>query len=137
MTSPLNWTHLQTLVAVAEHGSLSGAARALGGSQPTMGRHISTLEDELGVRLFERVAGGFEMTSTGIELLEYARHMAEAADRLSLTATGRSETIAGTIRITASDIVGTYVLPDILTALRVKTSDWVGRYMRMAMSASC
>ena len=117
MTKPFAWNHLQTLVAVAEHGSLSGAARALGGSQPTMGRHVSALETELGVRLFERTAGGLELTPTGVELLEYARHMAEAANRLSLVAQGRSEAIAGTIRITASDIVATYILPDILTAL--------------------
>jgi DNA-binding transcriptional LysR family regulator len=117
MTKAFDWNHLRTLVAVAEHGSLSGAARALGGSQPTMGRHIGALEAELGVRLFERTAGGLELTPTGIELLEYARRMAEAANRLSLVAEGRVEAIAGTIRIAASEIVATYVLPDILTAL--------------------
>ncbi len=118
MAKPFDWTHLQSFVAVAEHGSLSGAARAVGGSQPTMGRHVGALEAELGVRLFERTAGGLELTPTGADLLEYARRMAEAADRFSLAAEGRSEAIAGTIRITASDIVAAYVLPDILTALR-------------------
>ncbi len=117
MTKSFDWTHLQTFVAVAQHSSLSGAGRALGGSQPTMGRHVSALEAELGVRLFERTAGGLELTPTGVELLEYARRMAEAADRLSLVAEGRSEIIAGTIRITASEIVATYILPDILTDL--------------------
>lgn len=117
MTKSFDWTHLQSFVAVAQHGSLSGAARALGGSQPTMGRHVSALETELGVRLFERTAGGLELTPTGVELLEYARRMAEAANRLSLVAEGRSEAIAGTIRITASEIVATYILPDILTDL--------------------
>ena len=117
MSQSFDWNHLQTLVAVAEHGSLSGAARALNGSQPTMGRHIGALEADLGVRLFERTAGGLELTPTGIELVEHARHMAVAADKLALTATGRSEAIAGTVRITASDIVATYILPEILTAL--------------------
>lgn len=123
MTKSFDWSHLQTLVAVADHGSLSGAARALGGSQPTMGRHISALEDELGVRLFERTGGGLELTQTGIELLEHARQMKTAANRLSLVAEGRSESIAGTIRITASDIVATYILPDILTALHQAEPD--------------
>jgi DNA-binding transcriptional LysR family regulator len=117
MPKSFDWSHLQTLVAVAEHGSLSGAARALGGSQPTMGRHVSALESALGVGLFERTGGGLELTPTGAALLEHARHMAEAANRLSLLAEGRSETIAGTIRVTASDIVATYILPEILTAL--------------------
>ena len=118
MAQPFDWTHLQTFVAVAEQHSLSGAARALGGSQPTMGRHIAGLEADLGVRLFERTARGLELTSTGIDLLEHAGRMAEAANQLSLAAEGRSEAIAGTIRITASEIVATYILPDILTSLR-------------------
>lgn len=118
MAEPFNWTHLQSFLAVAEQGSLSGAARVLGGSQPTMGRHVGALEARLGVRLFERAAGGLELTPTGVELLEHARRMAAAANHLSLAAAGRSEAIAGTIRITASEIVATYVLPDILTVLR-------------------
>jgi len=117
MTKPFDWNHLQTLVAVADHGSLSAAARALGGSQPTMGRHIGALETELGVRVFDRTGNGLELTPTGTALLEHARHMNAAANRLSLVAEGRSESVAGTIRITASDIVATYILPDILTAL--------------------
>jgi len=117
MTTPFDWTRLQSFVAVAEQGSLSGAARTLGSSQPTMGRHVSVLENELGVRLFERTAGGLELTPTGIELLAHARPMAEAANRVSLAAAGRSESVAGTIRVTASEIMATYILPDILTAL--------------------
>jgi len=114
----LDWGLLQSFIAVAGEGSLSGAARALGGSQPTMGRHIGALEATLGVRLFERTVGGLELTPTGIELLDHARRMAEDANRLSLAAEGRAEAIAGTIRLTASKIVATYILPEILTALR-------------------
>ena len=51
MAMSFDWTHLQAFVAVADHGSLSGAARALGGSQPTMGRHVGALEAELGVQM--------------------------------------------------------------------------------------
>jgi DNA-binding transcriptional LysR family regulator len=113
-----DWSHLQTFVAVAEEGSLSAAARLLDGSQPTMGRHMAALQAELGVRLFERRTGGLELTPSGLELLQHARGMAGAANRLALAAAGRTETLAGSIRITASDIVATYLLPDILTALR-------------------
>ena len=118
MNTGFDWNLLQSFIAVADAGSLSGAARSLGGSQPTMGRHIGALEAELGVRLFERTGQGLELTATGTDLLEHAERMAEAAGRLSLSAEGRSEAIAGTIRITASEIVATYILPDILTALR-------------------
>ncbi|MEH6403756.1 MAG: LysR family transcriptional regulator [Sneathiella sp.] len=116
MVKSFDWSHLQSLVAVAEQGSLSKAARALGSSQPTMGRHISVLETQLGVNLFERTATGLELTDTGRVLLEHARQMSDAAHRLSLSAEGHSESIAGTIRITASEVVATYLLPDILTS---------------------
>ena len=65
MTESLDWTHLQSFLAVAEHGSLSAAARNFEGSQPTMGRHIASLEIDLGVRLFERTATGLVLTATG------------------------------------------------------------------------
>lgn len=118
MNRALDWTHLQSFVAIAEHRSLSGAARALGGSQPTMGRHIAALEKSLNVRLFDRTADGLDLTPTGLDLLEHARQMGDAAGRFSLVAEGRSQAVAGTIRITASEIVATYILPDILTRLR-------------------
>jgi DNA-binding transcriptional LysR family regulator len=114
----IDWALLQSFAAVAEHGSLSSAAKALGGSQPTMSRHISTLEETLGVRLFDRTGGGLVLTPTGTALFEDARAMAKAAGRLALTATGRSESLEGTVRITASAIVATYVLPPIIARLR-------------------
>ncbi len=119
MAKPLDWTHLQSFLAVADAGSLSGAARVLGGSQPTMGRHIGALESDLGVRLFDRVPGGLELTPTGADLLERAQPMTAAANQLALAAQGRAEAIAGTIRITASEIMATYVLPDILAELHL------------------
>lgn len=119
----LDWTLLQSFAAVAEHGSLSAAAKALGGSQPTMSRHVQTLEDLLGVRLFDRVSGGLVLTPTGAALLEEARAMSEAAGRLQLAATGRSEAIAGTIRISASANVAVYVLPPMLARLRESEPD--------------
>ncbi|MBL4893062.1 MAG: LysR family transcriptional regulator [Rhizobiaceae bacterium] len=117
MDKAFEWSHLQSFVAIAEHRSLSGAARALGGSQPTMGRHIAALEKSLNVLLFDRTADGLDLTPTGLDLLEHARQMADAAGRFSLVAEGRSQAVAGTIRITASEIVATYILPDILTRL--------------------
>ncbi|MHA1549155.1 MAG: LysR family transcriptional regulator [Alphaproteobacteria bacterium] len=118
MPNDLDWSHIQTFVAVAEHGSLSAAARRLGGSQPTMGRHIAALEAVLGVALFARTSAGLELTATGLDLLHDARGMATSANRLALVAEGRSTALSGTVRITASEIVATYTLPAILTALR-------------------
>ena len=118
MKPPLDWSLLQSFAAVAATGSLSAAARKLGNSQPTLSRHIATLELQAETRLFERSRGGLELTEAGAELYDYALRMADAAEDLRLATEGRSQTLTGTVRLTASAIMATYVLPDILTALR-------------------
>ena len=113
----LDWTYIQAFVQIAEAGSLSGASRASGMSQPTLSRHLQALEESLSVKLFERTSKGLELTETGLTLLEQARAMAASANRLSLLAEGASETIEGTVRITASQMVATFLLPPILVEL--------------------
>ena len=117
-TPSLDWALLQSFAAVGAHGSLSAAARATGSSQPTLSRHISTLEQRLGERLFDRATGGVELTAVGLDLLRHAQKMADAAAHLSLAAGGKAEALAGSVRITASQIVATLILPSILTDLR-------------------
>jgi len=119
----LDWALLETFAAVGEHGSLSAAARATGTSQPTLSRHVATLEHQVGARLFERGASGVTLTSTGTALMAHAKDMADAAARLSMSVDGQTETLKGTIRLTASQIMATYVLPNILTQLRDKEPD--------------
>jgi DNA-binding transcriptional LysR family regulator len=118
-----DWTLLKSFAAVGEHGSLSAAARATGASQPTLSRHVSQLEQQVGSRLFERDVGGVALTARGIELMHHVQEMVDAAARLSMAIDRKTETFSGSVRITASDIVATYVLPDILTALRIAEPD--------------
>jgi DNA-binding transcriptional LysR family regulator len=109
-----DWSLMQSFAAVVDAGSLSAAARKTGGSQPTMSRHIIALEQSLGVRLFDRTGGGLVLTATGVTLYEDAKIMALAASRIAMSAAGQSEAIAGTIRISASETMATWVLPDLL-----------------------
>lgn len=102
----------------AEEGSLSAAARALGMTQPTLGRQVAALEQELGVALFERVAHGLRLTPGGLELVEHVRAMGEAANHVSLTASGQSQSIEGTICISASEVYAVFILPPIIARLR-------------------
>ncbi|RDC68519.1 LysR family transcriptional regulator, partial [Rhodovulum sp. 12E13] len=60
-STSLDWTHVRAFLAVAETGSLSAAARALGQSQPTLGRHVRAAEAALGATLFVRVPGGLQL----------------------------------------------------------------------------
>lgn len=118
MDSPLDWNHLRAFLATADTGSLSAAARRLGLTQPTLGRQISALENRLGLALFERSGRSLVLTDAARELLEETRQMGMAATRLSRLADGQVHALEGTIRITASDMMSAYVLPDILLQLR-------------------
>ncbi|HXQ15825.1 MAG TPA: LysR family transcriptional regulator [Caulobacteraceae bacterium] len=113
-----SWDHYRTLLAVLDEGSLSGAARTLGLTQPTVGRHIEALESELGAPLFTRSVGGLAPTEAALALRPHAEAMAAAAQALIRTASGEAEAVRGVIRVTASDVIGVEVLPPILTGFR-------------------
>ena len=113
-----DWNRARAFLVTAEEGSLSAAARALGTTQPTVGRQISALEEELSIVLFERVGLGLELTPTGLDLLEHVRLMGEAASRVSLTASGQSQNIEGTVCISASEVFSVFLLPPIIAKLR-------------------
>lgn len=113
-----DWNQARAFLATVEEGSLSAAARAIGQTQPTLGRQIATLEDELDVVLFERVGKSLVLTQSGVELLEHVRAMYEAATRISLTASGQSQAIEGRVRITASDVMSAMILPEAVKQLR-------------------
>jgi len=68
--------------------------------------------------LFERVAHGLILTPSGLELLEHVRAMGEAANRLSLTASGQSHTLEGSVCISASEVYAVFFLPPIIAKLR-------------------
>jgi len=115
MAAP-DWDHYRSFLAVVTTGSLSGAARALGLTQPTVGRHIEALEAALGgSALFTRSPGGLMPTEAALALKPHAEAMALAAEALIRTASGEADAVRGSIRITASEIIGAEVLPEILT----------------------
>lgn len=116
--SQTDWSLLQSFLAVAETGSLSGAARRLGRSQPTLGRHIRTLEENLEADLFERHARGLKLTEAGSDLLPLAQRMRETMHAMALTVAGQSRQMQGTVRITASVFASHHVLPPILARIR-------------------
>ncbi|MBW0147158.1 LysR family transcriptional regulator [Marinobacter arenosus] len=117
-TVTFDWNRARAFLVTAEEGSLSAAAKALGISQPTLGRQVAALEQELSTALFERGSRGLELTQTGLELLDYVRAMGDAASSLSLAATGRATSIEGEIAISASEITAACILPPILKKLR-------------------
>lgn len=113
-----DWSLVQSFLAVADTGSLSAGARLLGCSQPTLGRQIQALEDELGVELFTRHARGFALSDTGAGLVPMARQMQTALQAMTLAAAGQSKQLEGTVRITASVFASHHLLPPILAEIR-------------------
>lgn len=118
-----DWNQARAFLVTAEEGSLSAAARALGLTQPTISRQVAGIEETLGVTLFERTSRALLLTQAGIELLEHFRSMGQAADLISIAATGQSQTITGHIAITATEMMAAHFLPSILKSLRTKAPE--------------
>jgi len=118
MPGPNDWDLFQSLHAVLEAGTLSAAARLRGLTQPTLGRHIETLEQRLGAPLFLRSPRGLQPTDLARELKPHLHDMAAAASAAVRDASGAADSLGGSIRITASEIVGAEVLPPMLTSFR-------------------
>ena len=118
-TPSLDWSLVQAFLAVAEHGSLSAAARVLGSSQPTVGRQVHAMEEQLGAELFQRHDKGLTLTETGEALLAPARAMRQSIHDIELRAAGKADTLEGAVRITSSVVVGTEHLPAIVARMRL------------------
>jgi DNA-binding transcriptional LysR family regulator len=114
VTKTPGWHLFMAFLAVVREGSLSRAARVLGTTQPTMGRQVAALETALGVKLFTRSLDGLAPTEAGTRLIPSAEAMAAAVEAAQRSASGEIEEEGGTVRITASDVIGGEVLPPIL-----------------------
>jgi DNA-binding transcriptional LysR family regulator len=113
------WELYRSFLATIRERSLSGAARALGLTQPTLGRHVDELEQALGgIALFTRSQLGLTPTDAALDLVPHAEAMAASAAALVRAASGAAGAAQGAIRLTASEIVGAEVLPPILAAFR-------------------
>jgi DNA-binding transcriptional LysR family regulator len=120
---PPGWDELRTFTEVARDGSLSGAARRLGLTQPTVGRHIDALEAAFGLTLFTRSPRGLTPTPAALALEPHVEAMAAAAAALARTASGEAAADRGVVRVTASDVVGVEVLPPMLAAFHAEHPD--------------
>ena len=113
-----DWERQRAFLAVLREGSLSGAARALDIAQPTVRRRIEDLERAHGVVLFTRSPAGLLPTEIALELAAHVEAMSRAAQSFTRAASAEAGSTAGTVRITASEVVGVEVLPPILAQLR-------------------
>ena len=116
----LDWTLLRSFLAVIDAGSLLGAAKRMGTYQPTLSRQITELESQLGVPLFERTGRGLRPTSAGLAIVDAARAMAEAAQAVETSVSSSAQIDRGSVRISASAVVASCLLPACVAQLRVR-----------------
>jgi DNA-binding transcriptional LysR family regulator len=105
-------SEMRTLVAVADAGSFSEAAKRLGLTPPTITRSIAALEQRLGARLFVRTTRSVRLTDAGALFADDARRLLADIDLAQQAAAGRHGRARGTLRLTASVLFGEqYVMP--------------------------
>jgi DNA-binding transcriptional LysR family regulator len=119
MASPTPaWDFYRSFLSVVREGSLSRAARSLGLTQPTLGRHMAALEAALGAKLFTRSQHGLAPTAQARALLPHAEAMLASAEAFMRQGASEAEAEQGSVRVTASEFVGVEVLPPLLADFR-------------------
>ncbi len=119
-TPSFDWALVKSFVAVLDAGSLMGAARKCGAQQPTLSRHITELEAQLGAPLFERTGRGVTPTAAGLAIADAARQMEAGASALNAALLQRTAASSGTVRLATSQVAASYLLPRVLAALQIE-----------------
>ncbi len=120
MDNHISWELYRSYLSVLQHGSLSAAARAMGVAQPTVGRHVAALEAQLAVKLFTRSPLGLLPTDAALALKPYADAMLANAAAMQRAVQGQGDGVRGSVRISASEVMGAEVLPPIIVALQAR-----------------
>lgn len=117
------WSDYPILLAVAETGSLTAAGRKLNMSQPTVGRRIRALEDHFGTPLLTKEDGALVPTSFGHSMLDHIRRMQDEASAIDRSSATLENSLAGVVRLSATEGVGTAWLPGVLQLFRQSHPD--------------
>lgn len=114
----MDWDELHTFLAVARHGTLSAAARALGVTQPTMGRRLAAMEARTGARLLQRLPGGYALTPLGETILGNAERIEAEVLAAERAITGKDVALEGVVRLTTVDSLAARIVTPALVALQ-------------------
>ncbi|HQU69040.1 MAG TPA: LysR family transcriptional regulator [Albidovulum sp.] len=126
-----NWDDYRLFLAIAQTGTLSGAARLLGVTHSTVFRRLGSFEDRLGVRLFERLPSGYALTAAGEAMQQTATRIDDEIAAIRRQVTGQDQRLSGQVRITATDMLAIGLLPPHLAAFRAA---WPGIDLELLVS---
>jgi DNA-binding transcriptional LysR family regulator len=109
-SAPMDWDDVRVFLAVARHGSLRAAGRALGLSQPTIGRRLAAFEATFGgPTLFDRLPEGLRLNAAGDALLPVAEELESAALALERRRAAASPALSGTVRVSVGEWAGGFL----------------------------
>ncbi len=126
-----NWDDYRLFLAVAQAGTLSGAARLRGVTHSTVFRRLAGFEDRLGVRLFERLPTGYVLTAAGEAMQQATTRIDDEIAAIRRRVTGQDQRLSGQVRITATDMLAIGLLPPHLAAFR---RAWPGIELELLVS---
>ena len=118
-----NWSDYPVFLAVADAGSLTAAGKALGMSQPTVGRRIRALEDQFGTPLLRREDGRLIPTTFGQSMLDHIRRMQDEAAAIDRSSATLEDSLSGVVRLSATEGIGTAWLPGVMQRFRAEHPD--------------
>jgi len=116
MHNQQNWDHLRYVLAVAEAGSVSQAARNLGVNHATVLRHVAAFEDKTGAEIFDKSATGYTVHDDRMRVIEAAREVETAVQAVQQIIAGARAPVRGTVRVTSTDSFCQVVLPPLIGA---------------------
>ncbi|MCB2093653.1 MAG: LysR family transcriptional regulator [Rhodobacteraceae bacterium] len=113
-----NWDDLRFILAVAEQGSVSGAARSLGVNHATVLRRVAAYEAAAGVALFDKTPSGYAVAGNQRRTIDAAREVERAVLAVGRILQGARAPLTGEVRVTSTDSFCQYVLPPMISRLR-------------------
>lgn len=114
----MNWNDLKIFLAIADTGTLLGAAKQLRHNHSTVFRRLNALEADLGVRLFERLPSGYQLSPAGQQMLALSRQADATIQRIELELAGQDFSPEGRVSITTAPNIAHRLLPPVIKALR-------------------
>lgn len=118
-----SWDDFRFFLATTKAGSFSKAANDLGVTQPTISRRIENLEQRLGVRLFDRLPSGVDLTTKGESILDAAYHIEKAVFDIHRNVAGADTRLQGLVRISVTDGLASYWMTPQLRAFHDKNPE--------------
>lgn len=118
-----NWDDLRFVLAVAQNGSVSAAARALGVNHATVLRRIAAFEDRHGSEIFDKTPRGYSLPPDRARLIEAAREAEAAMLAVTRLIEGAQAPLSGTVRVTSTDTFCHLLLPPILAEMRAESGN--------------